>query len=85
MNSLDKKLKDGNSRIIASNGMKATSKNNKSIPTSAGSREVASLKEKIKLLEVNFYLHFLFLNVFQLQYELLSVSSFTYFQTLQYA
>nr|XP_009798178.1 PREDICTED: uncharacterized protein LOC104244455 isoform X1 [Nicotiana sylvestris] len=31
--------------------MKATSKNNKSIPTSAGSREVASLKEKIKLLE----------------------------------
>ncbi|XP_070008977.1 uncharacterized protein [Nicotiana sylvestris] len=51
LNSLDKKLKDGNSRIIASNGMKATSKNNKSIPTSAGSREVASLKEKIKLLE----------------------------------
>lgn len=85
MNSLDKKLKNGSRRIVASKGMKATSKNNKSIPTSAGSREVASLKEKIKLLEVNFYLHFLFLNVFQLQYELLSVSSFTYFQTLQYA
>lgn len=84
MNSLDKKLKNGSRRIVASKGMKATSKNNKSIPTSAGSREVASLKEKIKLLEV-IYLHFLFLNVFQLQYELLSVSSFTYFQTLQYA
>ncbi|KAK4728714.1 hypothetical protein R3W88_021702 [Solanum pinnatisectum] len=51
LNGLDKKLKDANSRVIASNGMKTISKNNKSMPASAGSREVASLKEKIKLLE----------------------------------
>ncbi|KAK6783298.1 hypothetical protein RDI58_021095 [Solanum bulbocastanum] len=51
LNGLDKKLKDANSRVIASNGMKTISKNNKSNPASAGSREVASLKEKIKLLE----------------------------------
>ncbi|KAL3331317.1 hypothetical protein AABB24_034907 [Solanum stoloniferum] len=51
LNGLDKKLKDTNSRVIASNGMKTISKNNKSMPASAGSREVASLKEKIKLLE----------------------------------
>ncbi|XP_055821483.1 uncharacterized protein LOC129890021 isoform X2 [Solanum dulcamara] len=51
LNGLDKKLKDANSRVIASNGMKTISKNNKSMPASAGSREVASLKERIKLLE----------------------------------
>ncbi|CAN4077760.1 unnamed protein product [Withania somnifera] len=51
LNGLDKKLKDANGRVIASNGMKTTSKNNKSMPASVGSREVASLKEKIKLLE----------------------------------
>ncbi|XP_015085090.1 cingulin isoform X2 [Solanum pennellii] len=51
LNGLDKKLKDANSRVIASNGMKTISKNNKPMPASAGSREVASLKEKIKLLE----------------------------------
>uniref|UniRef100_M1AWD4 ATP binding protein n=1 Tax=Solanum tuberosum TaxID=4113 RepID=M1AWD4_SOLTU len=51
LNGLDKKLKDANSRVIATNGMKTISKNNKSMPASAGSREVASLKEKIKLLE----------------------------------
>ncbi|KAK4338401.1 hypothetical protein RND71_042888 [Anisodus tanguticus] len=48
---LDKKLKDANGRVLASNGMKTTSKNNKSMPASAGSREVAGLKEKIKLFE----------------------------------
>ncbi|KAJ8526902.1 hypothetical protein K7X08_029379 [Anisodus acutangulus] len=48
---LDKKLKDANGRVLASNGIKTTSKNNKSMPASAGSREVAGLKEKIKLLE----------------------------------
>ncbi|XP_010325416.1 uncharacterized protein [Solanum lycopersicum] len=51
LNGLDKKLKDANSRVIATNGMKTISKNNKAMPASAGSREVASLKEKIKLLE----------------------------------
>lgn len=51
LNSLDKKFKDANSRVIGSNGMKTISKNSKSMPASAGSREVASLKEKIKLLE----------------------------------
>ncbi|TMW90238.1 hypothetical protein EJD97_016024 [Solanum chilense] len=51
LNGLDKKLKDANSRVIATNGMKTISKNNKPMPASAGSREVASLKEKIKLLE----------------------------------
>ncbi|CAN4127401.1 unnamed protein product [Withania somnifera] len=51
LNGLDKKLKDANSRVIASNGMKTTLKNNRSMPASAGSKEVATLKEKIKLLE----------------------------------
>ncbi|XP_060207097.1 uncharacterized protein LOC132634932 isoform X1 [Lycium barbarum] len=50
-NGLDKKLKDANGRLIASNGMKTTSRNSKSMPASTGSREVAGLKEKIKLLE----------------------------------
>ncbi|KAK4365351.1 hypothetical protein RND71_016709 [Anisodus tanguticus] len=51
LSGLDKKLKDANGQVIASNGMKTTSKNDKSMPTSVGSREVAGLKEKIKLLE----------------------------------
>lgn len=50
---VEKKLKDSNGRGPLSDGTKATPKNHKSAPVSRGSREVASLKEKIKWLEVN--------------------------------
>lgn len=52
-----KQLKDHGAIITAANGtLKPTSRNNKSSPAPHGSREVANLTEKIKLLEVNFLL-----------------------------
>ena len=55
-NTVEKKLKDSNGRGPVSDGTKAAPKNNKSAPVPRGSKEVASLKEKIKLLEVNLHL-----------------------------
>lgn len=55
-NTVEKKLKDSNGRGPISDGTKATLKNNKSAPVPRGSKEVSSLKEKIKLLEVNLHL-----------------------------
>ncbi|XP_040990209.1 myosin-11-like [Juglans microcarpa x Juglans regia] len=48
--SIEKKLKDSNGRTV-SDGAKNTLKNNKSAPVPRGSKEVATLREKIKLLE----------------------------------
>lgn len=53
LNSLEKKLKDGNRRASVSDGARTTLRNNKSAPVPQGSKEIASLKERIKLLEVN--------------------------------
>uniref|UniRef100_A0A5B6ZKD0 Putative myosin-9 isoform X1 n=1 Tax=Davidia involucrata TaxID=16924 RepID=A0A5B6ZKD0_DAVIN len=50
-NSIEKKLKDTNCRPIVSDGMKATSRNNKSAAVPRSSKEAANLKDKIKLLE----------------------------------
>lgn len=50
-NTVEKKLKDSNGRGPISDGTKATPKNNKAAPVHRGSKEVASLKEKIKWLE----------------------------------
>lgn len=50
-NSTEKKIKDSNGRVTASDGTKATPKNNKFQNASRAPKEVASLKEKIKLLE----------------------------------
>ncbi|RVX09106.1 hypothetical protein CK203_013846 [Vitis vinifera] len=50
-NTVEKKLKDSNGRGPISDGTKATPKNNKAAPVPRGSKEVASLKEKIKWLE----------------------------------
>lgn len=50
--SIEKKLKDSNGRMAPSDGSKTTLKNNKLASVPRGSKEVASLREKIKLLEV---------------------------------
>uniref|UniRef100_A0A5B6ZIB4 Putative myosin-9 isoform X1 n=2 Tax=Davidia involucrata TaxID=16924 RepID=A0A5B6ZIB4_DAVIN len=50
-NSIEKKLKDSNCRPTVSDGMKASSGNNKSAVIPRSSREVSNLKDKIKLLE----------------------------------
>ncbi|CDP09767.1 unnamed protein product [Coffea canephora] len=50
-NSMEKKIKDSNGRVTASDGTKGTSKNNKFQNASRTPKEVASLKEKVKLLE----------------------------------
>ncbi|KAA8520807.1 hypothetical protein F0562_011480 [Nyssa sinensis] len=50
-NSIEKKLKDTNCRSTVSDGMKATSRNNKSAAIPRSSKEAANLKDKIKLLE----------------------------------
>ncbi|XP_042952492.1 myosin-J heavy chain-like [Carya illinoinensis] len=47
---IEKKLKDSSGRTV-SDGAKNTLKNNKSAPVPHGSKEVATLREKIKLLE----------------------------------
>lgn len=52
LSSMEKKLKDSNGRVAVSDGAKATPKNSKVQPVPRGNKEVASLKEKIKLLEV---------------------------------
>ncbi|KAK9103309.1 hypothetical protein Sjap_020563 [Stephania japonica] len=50
---IEKKLKDSNGRAALPDGNKPTSRNiNKSAPPPRGSKEAASLREKIKLLEV---------------------------------
>lgn len=51
--SIEKKLKDSNGRVAVSDGTKTTLKNNKSVPVARSVKEVTSLREKIKLLEVN--------------------------------
>lgn len=51
---IEKKLKDSNGRALVSDGIKSTHRNNKSLPVPKGSKEVAGLRERIKLLEVNF-------------------------------
>ncbi|XP_010273099.1 PREDICTED: early endosome antigen 1 [Nelumbo nucifera] len=48
---MEKKLKDGTVQVTGLEGTKQTLRNNKSGPVSRGSKEVASLREKIKLLE----------------------------------
>lgn len=53
--SMEKKLKDSNGRTAVSDATKTTVKNNRSPPAPRGSKEVAGLREKIKLLEVNYY------------------------------
>lgn len=55
--SIEKKLKDSDGHMALSNGSKPTPKNNKLASVPRGSKEVASLREKIKLLEVNYYSH----------------------------
>lgn len=55
--SIEKKLKDSNGRTALSDGAKTSLKNNKSAPPPRSSKEVASLREKIKLLEVYFNPH----------------------------
>ncbi|GMY30278.1 COP1-interactive protein 1 [Fagus crenata] len=49
--SMEKKLRDGNGRTALSDGTKTTPKNNRSPPAPRGPKEVASLRERIKLLE----------------------------------
>ena len=52
--SIEKKLKDSNGRTSISDGTKTSPKNNKSMAVPRGGpKEVANLREKIKLLEVN--------------------------------
>ncbi|KAL4602783.1 hypothetical protein ACB092_10G078600 [Castanea dentata] len=48
---MEKKLKDSNGRTAVSDATKTTVKNNRSPPAPRGSKEVAGLREKIKLLE----------------------------------
>ncbi|KAL3499361.1 hypothetical protein ACH5RR_038454 [Cinchona calisaya] len=50
-NSSEKKIKDSNGRVTASDGTKATPKNNKFQTAPRTPKEVANLKERIKLLE----------------------------------
>lgn len=50
-NSTEKKLKDGYGRSTTLEGAKVASKINKSPPVNRGSKDVANLKEKIKMLE----------------------------------
>lgn len=54
--SMEKKFKESSKRPAVTDGAKSTLRNNKSVPVPHGSKEVASLREKIKLLEVNVYL-----------------------------
>lgn len=51
LNSFEKKLKDSNRRASVSDGARTTLRNNKSAPVPQGSKEIASLRERIKLLE----------------------------------
>ncbi|KAF8413151.1 hypothetical protein HHK36_001126 [Tetracentron sinense] len=51
ISSIEKKLKDNSGRATVSEGTKTTLRNNKSAPVSRGSKEVATLREKINLLE----------------------------------
>ncbi|XP_043726297.1 intracellular protein transport protein USO1-like isoform X2 [Telopea speciosissima] len=46
---IEKKLKENSGQILPSDGPKPISRNNKSSPVSRGSKEVANLREKIKL------------------------------------
>lgn len=62
LTSIEKKLKDSNGRVAISDGTKTTLKNNKSVPVVRSPKEVISLREKLKLLEVDFYLNMLFIN-----------------------
>ncbi|XP_059661757.1 intracellular protein transport protein USO1-like [Cornus florida] len=54
--SIEKKLNSSNSRATVSDGAKATMRNNKAAPVPRGSKEVASMKDKIKLLEAQIML-----------------------------
>ncbi|GMQ05365.1 hypothetical protein CsSME_00050424 [Camellia sinensis var. sinensis] len=51
LNSLEKKLKDNNSRSTVLDGTKTPSRNNKSAAVTRGPKEIANLKDKLKLLE----------------------------------
>lgn len=51
---IEKKLKDINGRTVVLDGAKSSLRNNKSMPVPRATKEVASLKERIKLLEVYF-------------------------------
>ncbi|KAL6280340.1 hypothetical protein ACE6H2_017221 [Prunus campanulata] len=51
LTTIEKKLKDSNGRALVSDGIKSTHRNNKSLPVPKGSKEVAGLRERIKLLE----------------------------------
>eukprot|EP00258_Populus_trichocarpa_P002983 XP_002303574.1 myosin-11 [Populus trichocarpa] len=51
LNSMEKKIKESSKRSAVSEGTKTNLRNNKSAPVPYGSKEVANLREKIKLLE----------------------------------
>ncbi|KAL6177232.1 hypothetical protein ACLB2K_048758 [Fragaria x ananassa] len=51
LSTIEKKLKDTNGRLIVSDGAKQNLRNNKSLPVPHAAKEVASLRERIKLLE----------------------------------
>ncbi|KAM0978701.1 hypothetical protein TB2_014294 [Malus domestica] len=51
LSTAEKKLKESNGRSIVSDGIKITQRNIKSLPVARGSKEVACMKERIKLLE----------------------------------
>ncbi|KAL6182165.1 hypothetical protein ACLB2K_043588 [Fragaria x ananassa] len=51
LSTIEKKLKDSNGRSIVSDGAKQNLRNNKSLPVPRAAKEVASLRERIKLLE----------------------------------
>ncbi|XP_011022728.1 PREDICTED: myosin-11 [Populus euphratica] len=51
LNSMEKKIKESSKRSVVSEGTKTNLRNNKSAPVPYGSKEVANLREKIKLLE----------------------------------
>ena len=47
---VETKLKESNGCAIVSDGFKNTQRNNKSLPVARGSKEVASMKERINCL-----------------------------------
>lgn len=57
--SLEKELKDTKTRLTVLDGKKTMSRNNKSVSVPRTPKEMASLKDKIKTLEVNMQLHLL--------------------------
>ena len=57
---MEKKLKESNGRAAVSDGTRTPLRNNKSAMVPRSPKEVASLREKIKLLEVNLHIQVLY-------------------------